>query len=1220
MAKISLRVYLKEIDSLIDRGENAEAIAHCKYVLKIYPKYIPIYGLLGKAYLESQRYSEALDVFQRVLSVYPDDFIAHLSLSIIREGEENLDAAIFHMERAYEVQPANAGIQNELRRLYGRRDGVIPPRVRLTRGALVRMYERGELYRQAIAEIQSALAEHPDRIDLKVILCRMYFLAGQRVESTDFASQLISKLPFCFEANRILAEILPGTSRAEDAALYQKRVLDLDPYFAFTPLSSPNSSHVPDNAIQLEQLDVRMAEHTMDSGWAQNLGISLPGPSHDEELPDWFQTSTGQQPDLQKSLSAPEPISAQLAEDSEIPDFIRQAGFTAATGPEQPTTLNISEGEDIPAEGEPLASAEIPDWLQSIAPAQPAVDQSIFPEDESWFAGLVQQTPQLDQESPENIQLPKDSNESKEVAESPTTSAELPDWLRNEVPDKVEPSASTLPSWLSEPPVMPDRNELPEEPQPSASIPDWLQGVEVNQTTLPGQPGAELDGTEAETPEWLQTLSTPPIPPVEIPAFPTEPLEGENIPAELPDWITGIIPQVEDEVQAEEPLSNTLESPSLLASPKVQPDENLPIVTQFPPEISEMPPTPITETGEVIPSEAVETELPEGLADLEANKSPVEFEMPDTKIPAETEPDDQAAEAELPDWLSEIAAPVDQLEPEVPLSEATAETEPVGQAVEAELPDWLTEITAPEDQVEPEVPLSEATADLEPEGQAVEAELPDWLTEIAAPVDQVEPEVPLSEATAETELEGQAVEAELPDWLVELDQTIPQPYDAEPSVLLISPSELLSTEVSDLSEFEEIPPFVGAQPTLEEPASPVVESTILKAEPTHDQISEEMDLAITDELESQAPTQPIQIKLSSPESIEEPAFPIEEIKAEETSLPLDSIPSQSTIPEEIMVDTGSQIAEEMPTDLEAALAWMEALAARQGAIEGTLSVNADEQSTEMPQWLQSEVENSPETQLPPPPEEEVFQQPAEEPALQPQLTDQVTMETKAPDIEPIQPIEEILSSELESSTHPAEISEPLSEEGLEVLKSFEAPVLATPSVTEWVEPENPEVELPEWIRGVDENIPLVETLPVIESVSEEWVREEAIPDHVSASQPEDTAEPAVAPTSVVLSAESATPEQMGISTEIKTQAAATDFLLKAQTALRHNNLEEALNQYEELVNSGDMLEEAIHDLREAIDRHPMETPLYQILGDAYMKTNRLQEAIDAYTKAEQLLR
>jgi tetratricopeptide (TPR) repeat protein len=180
MAKISLRVYNKEIDSLIERGDNAEAIAHCKYILKIYPKYIQTYSLLGKAYLESQRDSEGLDIFQRVLSVYPDDFIAHLSLSIIRQGEDNLDAAIFHMERAYEVQPSKIEVQNELRRLYGRRDGVTPPRVRLTRGALVRMYERGELYRQAIAEIQAALTENPGRIDLQVVLCRMFYLAGQK--------------------------------------------------------------------------------------------------------------------------------------------------------------------------------------------------------------------------------------------------------------------------------------------------------------------------------------------------------------------------------------------------------------------------------------------------------------------------------------------------------------------------------------------------------------------------------------------------------------------------------------------------------------------------------------------------------------------------------------------------------------------------------------------------------------------------------------------------------------------------------------------------------------------------------------------------------------------------------------------------------------------------------------------------------------------------------
>ncbi len=161
MAKISLRAYNREIERLIENGQTEEAIAHCKYILRQYPKHIDTYRSLGKAYLEAKRYSEAADILQRVLSVFPDDRVSQLGMSIIREDEGNLDAAIYHMERAFEVQPSNAAIQEELRRLYGRRDGVEPSKVRLTRGALVRMYERGQLYPQAIAEAKAALAEEP---------------------------------------------------------------------------------------------------------------------------------------------------------------------------------------------------------------------------------------------------------------------------------------------------------------------------------------------------------------------------------------------------------------------------------------------------------------------------------------------------------------------------------------------------------------------------------------------------------------------------------------------------------------------------------------------------------------------------------------------------------------------------------------------------------------------------------------------------------------------------------------------------------------------------------------------------------------------------------------------------------------------------------------------------------------------------------------------------
>ena len=184
--------------NLIERGEIDQAIAHAKNILKSYPKQIDAYRLLGKAFLESQRYSEASDILQRVLSVMPDDFVSQIGMSIIREDEGNLDAAIWHMERAYEVQPFNPAVQDELRRLYGRRDGIEPPKIRLTRGALVRMYARGELYPQAIAETRAALADDPQRFDLRVLLARLYNLSGQKFDATEVCSKLISKLPFCY--------------------------------------------------------------------------------------------------------------------------------------------------------------------------------------------------------------------------------------------------------------------------------------------------------------------------------------------------------------------------------------------------------------------------------------------------------------------------------------------------------------------------------------------------------------------------------------------------------------------------------------------------------------------------------------------------------------------------------------------------------------------------------------------------------------------------------------------------------------------------------------------------------------------------------------------------------------------------------------------------------------------------------------------------------------
>src|SRR5512138_718197 len=229
MAKVSLRAYNREIETMIDRGQFDEAIAHCRHILKTYPKHLETYRLLGKAYLESKRYGDAVDIFSRILATVPNDFVAQVGMSIIRDEENKLDDAIWHMERAFETQPSNPAIQSELQRLYGRRDGVQPPRIRMTRGALAHMYVQGELYPQAISEIRSVLKDDAGRADMQALLARACYKSGAKNEAAEVASALLRRYLYSLDANRVLAEIL-GAERPENAQLYRQRVVEMDPY------------------------------------------------------------------------------------------------------------------------------------------------------------------------------------------------------------------------------------------------------------------------------------------------------------------------------------------------------------------------------------------------------------------------------------------------------------------------------------------------------------------------------------------------------------------------------------------------------------------------------------------------------------------------------------------------------------------------------------------------------------------------------------------------------------------------------------------------------------------------------------------------------------------------------------------------------------------------------------------------------------------------------
>ena len=199
------------------------------------------------------------------------------------------------MERAFEAQPSNAAIQGELQRLYGRRDGMEPPKIRMTRGALAHMYVQGELYPQAIAEIRAVLSDDPQRADMQVLLALAYFSGGQKADASDMCTQLLKRYPYCFDANRIMVELLPSTAgAAESTQAYRMRVGELDPYATLAKDSVFQSNEVADAAVNLDRLEYTGEEVPMGQEWSSSLGIGLGasapalGAASSADQPDWL--------------------------------------------------------------------------------------------------------------------------------------------------------------------------------------------------------------------------------------------------------------------------------------------------------------------------------------------------------------------------------------------------------------------------------------------------------------------------------------------------------------------------------------------------------------------------------------------------------------------------------------------------------------------------------------------------------------------------------------------------------------------------------------------------------------------------------------------------------------------------------------------------------------------------------------------------------------------
>jgi tetratricopeptide (TPR) repeat protein len=528
MPRISLRAYEKQLEDLIEQNRIQEAIDHCRYILQTYPKCISTYRILGKAFLEGKQYDNSADVFKRVLTVFPDDFISHAGMSIVQENENNLDAAIWHMELAFDCQPSNVTIQEELKRLFGRRDGTHPAKIRLTRGALVRMYAKGELFPQAIAEIKSALSEDPKRLDLEVLLAKMYFQLGDTNESMNECTHLIQELPYCYEINKILVAVLPNSDKPETYPIYLGRLKALNPYEAFVSEKYSTDADVPDDLVMLDQLDsIKASASTTETpDWVKAMDSKWEEPETSESV-KWLPPSDGtknivesspmQQPQIPveetQAIIPDASVTDKKVEPSEsdnsLPDWMQDAGWL----PTHEETANADKAafkslvEDEPVTPEPADN--IPDWLRSLAPEETELPKAA----ESVFSAPAEETPAVNLPVEEESVVPA-ADQSQEASNE-----DLPDWLKN------------------------FENENTSSTEENIETPDWMKSIQQNEQAEPATPDVLKTPLFDESKEIVGNENAQPSSPAvaEPKLAETTPLESQE--SDIPDWIKSVIEQ-----------------------------------------------------------------------------------------------------------------------------------------------------------------------------------------------------------------------------------------------------------------------------------------------------------------------------------------------------------------------------------------------------------------------------------------------------------------------------------------------------------------------------------------------------------------------------------------------------------------------------------------------------------------------------------------------------
>jgi tetratricopeptide (TPR) repeat protein len=89
------------------RGEYDEAIDKYQKSLSLNNRSIQTYLLLGDAYRASEDFAQAMEAYETVIEIAPDDFVGHKSLALLYEQMGRIEEALAEAGVARSLAPGN---------------------------------------------------------------------------------------------------------------------------------------------------------------------------------------------------------------------------------------------------------------------------------------------------------------------------------------------------------------------------------------------------------------------------------------------------------------------------------------------------------------------------------------------------------------------------------------------------------------------------------------------------------------------------------------------------------------------------------------------------------------------------------------------------------------------------------------------------------------------------------------------------------------------------------------------------------------------------------------------------------------------------------------------------------------------------------------------------------------------------------------------------------